>query len=486
MHVAEFNRLTQLSLHETSLLGQIVERIEKNRPYNRARRDYYEAHQAVKDLGIATPPQLRNTLQAVGWPGLVVDALEERLDLKGMTLPGLDLAEYGIDKIWADNELELLYSEAHIDALVHGVAFLTASTGADGEPDPLITFESPENFSGIYDPRRRSLTAAAGVAWGDNGRATDATLYIAGQTIKVKRINNSTDWTVVHREEHDLPRPMVRRLVNRSRGSRQWGRSEITRPIISYTASAMRTLLGAEVAREFYAAPQRYILGADEKAFQDAAGNQVNPWKSYMGRFLALTADEDATELPKVGEFGAASPTPYVELVKMYSQLVAGEASLPAHYLGFVTENPASADQIHAVEARHVKRAERRQSSFGVAWRGIVLDAILVRDGAVPEELTGLHANWSDASTPTKAAAGDRAMKLVGSQVIPATSDVLLEELGYDEAQIARIKVERRAATGDELAQLLRANALAAAAGNPTLQQMASRNTPAAIEAGSP
>src|SRR2546430_15415250 len=31
-----------------------------------------------------------------------------------------------------------------------------------------------------------------------------------------------------------------------------------------------RTLLGLEVAREFYSAPQRYILGASEEAFQDA------------------------------------------------------------------------------------------------------------------------------------------------------------------------------------------------------------------------
>ncbi|MBQ1167342.1 hypothetical protein KBZ21_56010, partial [Streptomyces sp. A73] len=42
---------------------------------------------------------------------------------------------------------------------------------------------------------------------------------------------------------------------------------------------------------EFYGAPQRYILGASESAFQDAEGNTKSAWETYIGRVLALERD---------------------------------------------------------------------------------------------------------------------------------------------------------------------------------------------------
>lgn len=475
--MAEVATLNQLSLQELSYLHEILNRVTSNRRYNRARLDYYDAHNSIKDLGIAVPPQLKNTMQAVGWPGLVVDSLEERLNLRGLYVPGMDADALGITSIWRDNELDLLYPEAHVDAMVSGVTFLAASKGLEDEPDYLITLEAAENFSGIYDPRKRRLTAAGGVTeWGSDGQPKRAALYVARQTIFV--VKEGTTWRVEKREPHRLNRPAVRRMVNRSRGSRQWGKSEITRPVISYTESAARTLLGAEVSREFYQSPQRWIMGADEDAFKDAQGNPASPWKSYMGRFLALTRDDDGN-IPQVGEFSAASPAPYIEMVKMYSQLVAGEAGLNASRLGFVSDNPTSADAIRADENRHVARAERRQTSFGSAWRGITLDVMELRDGKVDEEIRyGLACDWINAATPTTAAAGDRAVKLVGAKVLPAGSKVLLKELGYNEAEIRTIEEERRLEQGSELATMLRAQAVAAAANNPQVAQMAQRTAP--------
>ena len=102
-----------------------------------------------------------------GWPGLVVDALEERLNIVGPVdpvVPGATDTE--LDAIWADNSLEADYSPAHLEALIHGVAFLTASRGGPGDPDPTITVESPCTMSGIWDPVRRRLSAAAaGSGW---------------------------------------------------------------------------------------------------------------------------------------------------------------------------------------------------------------------------------------------------------------------------------------------------------------------------------
>lgn len=446
MHLLE---QSLLSPDELAILGTIKSRIDQAQSYNHGRRAYYEASKSVDDLGIAVPPALAQAKMALGWPGMVVDALDERLDVRGLTIPGADQDSSGVKEIFTDNELDITWQEGHIEALIQGVAFETTSLGdtSQGEPEALITVESPRHMSGIWNPRRRALDAAAAVVPNDEGEPVAATLFLRDQTVKLDRDPLTKKWVVSDRQVHDIGRVMVRRLVNRSWTSRQWGRSEITRPIIAATDMAMRTLLGAEIAREFYGAPQRVIMGADERQFKDAAGNPSKAWRSYMGRFLSLPRDTETDLVPDIKQLDAASPTPFIDLIKMYGQLVSGEAALPPTYLGFVTENPASADQIRAVEARHVKRAERRQRTFGAAHRGALIDAVMLRDGLTepPEELRDLAINWVDAATPTLAATTDATVKLVSGGILPATSDVTLEGIGLNETQIAQIREDRRA-----------------------------------------
>lgn len=437
-----------LSPDEIRVLTEINNRIDAATAYNHGRREYYTAHRSVKNLGIAVPPSLEAIKMALGWPGMVVDALDERLDVRGVLLPGsTDEDPDGVNRIFRDNDLDITWQEGHIEALIQGVAFETVSLGdtTAGEPEALITIESPTNMSGIWNPRRRTLDAAGAVIRDDDNQIVGVTLFLPDQTVKVDKVKATGKWVVSDRQHHGIGRPMVRRLVNRSWTSRQWGRSEITKPIIAATDMAMRTLLGAEIAREFYGAPQRVILGAKEDTFKDASGNPTAAWRAYMGRYLALPRDE-SDQIPVVQQLNGASPAPFIDLVKMAAQLVAGEAALPPTWLGFVTENPASADQIRATEARHVKRAERRQRTFGAAHRGALLDAVMLRDGLTepPEALADLTINWTDAATPTKAASADAAVKLVSASILPPTSDVTLEAIGLDRPQIAQVKADRR------------------------------------------
>lgn len=451
--MADGIRTVGLEDDEHSTLAEIVRRIGVHRTYNLTRAGYYEAHQQVRDLGIAIPPQLRGLTACVGWPGMVVDAVAERLNLEGFTGTGFDPADFGVDEVWRDNELAVESDEGHLESLIHGVGFVATSRGDvdAGEPGSLITVESPLDMSGIYDPRRRVLSAAGSVVLDGEKRITSATLYLPDVTVRLAR-NAAGALEAVHRDEHGIGRVLVRRMVNRGRRGRQWGRSEITRPILYYTQAAVRTLRGAEVHREFFLSPQRWIIGAAESAFQDAQGNAKDAWKTYLGNYLALQYDEQVEpneqKTMQVGQFASSAPTPYFEQVKHYAQLVAGEATLPPTYLGFVTDNPASADQIKATEARLVIRTKRRQAAFGMAWRGAMLDAVLLRDGSVPEELArGLEPRWMEAETPTLAATTDAVMKQVQAGVLPAESSVALEALGYDAPTIERIELDRRRST---------------------------------------
>lgn len=154
--------------------------------------------------------------------------------------------------------------------------------------------------------------------------------------------------------------------------------------------------------------------------------------------------DGDPVEV-KLHEFRPAPPTPYIEQVKLYSQLLAAESGMPAPYLGFVTDNPASADSIRQQEYRLVKRAERRQTSFGLGWREVAYLSLLFRDGSVdPDVFRQVGSKWRDASTPTRAAAADEATKLIAAEVLKPDSTVTYDRVGLSSQEQKQLEQERR------------------------------------------
>lgn len=445
-------RSLQLTADESAAVDRLIRQLATFRASNTLKEQYYEGEQQVRQLGISIPPSMQDIDTVVGWPGTAVDVLEERLDWLGWVAPEDD---FGLGDIWRSNDLGTESSLGHLDALIFGVSFVIVGPGSDGEPDPLVTVESPMRMTVEWD--RRSRRVVTGFALHDQGRG--ATLYLPDVTVQLSQ--GTHGWTVDDRDSHGLGRVPIARLVNRPRGSRRDGRSEITRTIRSLTDQAVRTLMGSEVSREFYAAPQRWVMGADEDAFVDETGKPVPAWQTYLGRVLALSRDEEG-ELPSVGQFPAASPSPYFEQLRALAQSFAGEAGLPASYLGFQTDNPASADAIKAGEARLLKRAERRQSTFGSGHLETGALCLLVRDGAIPAEYSQVSCGWRDPSTPTRAAATDAAVKLVQAGVLPADSGVTYDLVGLSPSDQQRLTADLRRSRAAQTLTALAAAARAA------------------------
>ncbi len=297
------------------LLGQL-ERVQRHNALVAA---YYEGKARIKDLGIAIPPHLRMLECVVGWPGTVVDVLEERLEHNGWVVPGA-ADDMGLSEIVDANQLNEEFSKGHLDALIYGIAFGVVGRGSDDEPSPLVTIESPTHMTGRWNRRKRALEYALCLVYDDDNKPVGAAYYQPGQTTDLALIDNT--WQIEAVDRHSMPGIPVEPIVNRPRAGDIHGRSEITRAIRSYTDNAVRTILGMEIAREFFAAPQRWIMGADESAFQDADGNPKTAWESYLGRVLAITANEDGT-LPQVGTFAAGSPEPFIAQLRQLAMLVA-------------------------------------------------------------------------------------------------------------------------------------------------------------------
>lgn len=449
-----------LTMDELAKISRLFEKLRKHDGKNHLLENYYEGKTRLKDLNISVPPALRLVDSVVGWAGTAVDVLEERLDFEGYI--GADAL--GINDIFRANELDLESSLGHKDALIYGVGFVFVGKGSDGSADPLITIESPKKATAIQDLRTRRLAAALLVDRDDVGEVQFGKLYLPNETITIERVNNS--WIEIDRDVHNLGRVPCAPLINNPRSSDADGRSEITRAVRSYTDSAMRTLLGAEVAREFYSAPQRFILGAKEDLFLDSDGNALNPWSVIQGRVLGVPYNEDDGVMPQVGQFQANSPTPYFEQIRQYAQLIAAETAIPASYLGFQTDNPASADAIRQMEARLVKRAERRQGQFGRTWSEVAKLALLVRDGEIPAEASLIRPIWRDAATPTRAAAADETTKLIQVGVLTPDSEIVYNRIGLSDSDKQVLRAEKAAASAQTFVANLADAARAATGGN--------------------
>lgn len=431
-----------LTFDELALIQRLEKKLRRHDFKNAELERYYEGKNRLKDLNISIPPTLKLVDSVVGWAGTAVDVLEERLDLEGYI--GADTL--GLDVIFRENELDLEASLGHKDAFIYGVGFVFIGKGRPelGEPETLVTIESPKKATATYDLRSRRITAALLANRGEHGEVVGGSLYLANETIYFEKVNNT--FVEVDRDVHLLGRVRCVPLVNNPRSGDPEGRSEITKAVRSYTDAAMRTLLGAEVAREFYSAPQRFILGAPEDIFQDSDGNPLNPWSVIQGRVLGVPYNDDDGVMPQVGQFTANSPAPYFEQIRQYAQLIAAETAIPASYLGFQTDNPSSADAIRQMEARLIKRAERRQRQFGRAWSEVAKLALLTRDGSIPAEASNIRPVWRDASTPTRAAAADEVLKLIQAQVLTPNSEIVYNRIGLSDSDKQVIRAEKAAA----------------------------------------
>jgi len=118
-------------------------------------------------------------------------------------------------------------------------------------------------------------------------------------------------------------------------------------------------------------------------------------------------------------------------------------SGLPIEYFGLNTQNAPSAEGQRAGETRLIKKAERKQTSFGNSWEAVQRLVIRFRDGDWDQDARRMETLWRDAGTPTQAQVTDAIVKEY--QVGLTDWETAQENLGRSPETIARMK-ERRAA----------------------------------------
>lgn len=423
--------MADLTPEERELVADLQQRLSVCASANRVALRYYEGDHKPAHYGIAVPPTMRNLEIRLGWAGKVVDVNNSRLDFQGWASEDKD-DPFGLQEIYRANSLDVVSHQAHLDALIFGTAFVVVGTGAEGEPDPLITVHSPTAMTANYSLRTRRITSAFSYYSDSLSGEVTATLYLPNQTVTLAADRGSA-LQVVGRDVHNLGRVPVVLLANRARSNRPFGRSEITKSIRSSQDEGVKASINMSVNSEFFAAPQRYVLGAEQSAFADGQ------WKAVQNRLLAITATEDGQEV-KVGQFPQSSPEPYINVINQLARQVASDADLPVRYFDENRNAPTSADAIRADESALVARAKRKQKEFGKGWLEVAELALLIRDGALPDGFDKVRTLWAPPATPTVAASTDAAVKLAAAGIVPADSGVLYRLLDLSEDDIRQLR----------------------------------------------
>lgn len=447
--------------HKNALV-RLVTVWRERRTRNELRRNYYLGHNLLRDLGIAIPPQLKTLEVVTGWPGKAVDAMSDRTILEGFT-SAEDSAELKaeVERLWDDNRMASEVGAAHTSALIHGCAFVFVHLGlaSEGEPDVLVTVRDAEWAAGEWNARTRSLRYALSILDIDDlGRPTSLAFYARNVTYVVQRSARDGIYEVVDVQVHSMGVP-VEVLPYRPLLGRPFGRSRITRAVMYYTDAAARTLLRTEVGAEFYNAPQRYALGAEEDAFQNKDGSPVPAWTVMLGRLLTLTRDEDGN-LPTVGQFAQQTMQPNVDQLRSLAQMLASETSLNVGSLGIVQDNPNSAEAIKAAnEELGVKIEHWERTTLSPAWERVVRRALAMSSDS-PAALAAartLRAKWGSWATPTEVSLAQASLARV--QAIPglAQTEVELERMGYTRPEVERILSDFRRQRGGSLIEQLAA-----------------------------
>ena len=369
----------------------------------RHRYRYYEMKNLVMDLGISTPPDLKQWMSALGWCTKAVDSVADRLVFREFANDVFDMND-----IFNANNKDVLIDSAILGALISSCDFIYITTDDTGYPQMRVI--DGQHATGIIDPITNMLKEGyAVIDFDDNDNPITEAYFIPGSTSIYE--NGKQVATV----SNSAPYPLLVPIIYRPDAVRPFGHSRISRACMSYAGSAVRTIKRSEIGAEFYSFPQKYILGMSEDA------EKIDKWRATMSSMLRIDKDEDG-EHPVVGQFQQQSMNPHIDQLRMFAGLFAGETGLTLDDLGFPSQNPSSAEAIKSSHESLRLTVRKAQRTFGTGLLNAGYLAACVRDDYpyLRRQVSATIIKWEPIFEPdasTLSVIGDGAIKI--NQAIP-------------------------------------------------------------------
>ena len=442
-----------LTPEEAALVTELVKIYNHHIGPNKRKRRYYEGHVTVGEvnLGLALPNAIMGLEIGCAWGEKAVDVLAARSMFDGFV--GRDGNDADLmTKLMNANRLKAEYMKACRDELKYGCTFATLSK------DPVygcrIRWHSPETAAAKWDGEKQRI--AAGLVIIDQRKDESEKdwephvvhLHTDYAVIELRR--DKYDRWIATRYPHSLGRPMMEPLIWNATSAKPFGRSRLKEPVRRLIQGYVRTVANATIGLEFSTSPQKYILGVTDDQY-DAIVDQK--FKTYVGSLLAATTNPETGEKPSFGQLTQGTIEPHVAMMRVLSTQFSAATGLTVTDVGVVNDaNPTSSDAILAQSQTLVLLAEQLNTGNGDALYMISQMAQAIAKGVRMEDLEDeekdISAHFKNPAMPSVSVTADAAVKIATSRPTFGNTDVYLEMLGFDQADIRRIKAQEVRARG--------------------------------------
>lgn len=286
----------------------------------------------------------------------------------------------------------------------------------------------------------------------DEGKWTPSIVNLYTDTALIVLTREGTVWTA-ERHPNKMGRPLMEPLIWNATSSKPFGRSRLKQPIRSLIDDYVRVVANAAIALEFDTTPQKYILGVTDEQYDTIVSDK---FRQYVGAIIAATTNPDTGEKPAFGQLAQGSLSPHVEKMRMTATQFAAATGLTVTDVGVVNDaNPTSSDAILAQSQTLVLLAQQLNTGNGDALRTIARMAQAIARKVTLDELTekerDVMAHFKNPAMPSVAVTADAAIKIASARQEFAATDTFLEMIGFDQADIRRIRAQEQRVRGQQL-----------------------------------
>lgn len=438
---------------EREQLSDLVDVFNSHAAKNALKNKYYEGNVTLGEvnLGIALPRDLRGLEVGCEWGAKTVDVLASRSMFDGFVGVNGENAE-GMDRILSDNRLISEYAKACKDELKYGCTFATLS--ADEKSGCRIRFHSPATASALWSGEAGRIDCGLSII--DTLRDESewhkyhpSVLRFDTDYAVIILSRDGNKWTI-ERKPHQMGRPLMEPLIWNATPAKPFGRSRLKKPVRELIKGYVRTIANATIGLEFATSPQKYLLGVTDEQYDAIISNK---FKQYVGSILAATTNPETGESPHFGQLQQGSIGPHVEMIRLLSTQFSAATGLSVTDTGVVNDaNPTSSDAILAQSQTLVLMAEQLNNSNGDSLKMIAQMAQAIVRNVRLEDLTdderNIVAHFKNPAMPSVSMTADAAVKIASARPDFSSTDIFLEMIGFDQADIRRIRAQEQRSRG--------------------------------------
>lgn len=383
--------------------------------------EYYENDNKNALRSIAIPQELMQHYRVrLNWCGKAVDLLCDRLSIKRFKDDF-----FNMQTIYADNNADILFGSAIKGALISSCDFIYLLKDGDRVKMEVI---NGSNATGILDETTALLKEGYAVLKRDpeNESTILQEAYFTPEYTEYTDYEQGTSFQVPTYCGKCLLVPIIN---NPKIGQKSFGHSRISKSMMNIQDDAERLSTETKILAEINSWPQKWITGLAE-------GTEIDTLKATFSSLLRFDKDDDG-DRPQLGQFTQMSFNDHIKLFDQYVSEFSGMSALTRDDLGFVTENPSSAESKKAAleSLRVIAGKCQRDLSVGFINAGFVAASLRDEKNYARDIVKDTSIIWRPLVEPdasTLSSIGDGVIKI--NQAIPGffNTDNLSDLLGIE------------------------------------------------------